>query len=126
MIGNVSANDFRPDFSPVRAMKQRAKISGKWFHVEQRQRRQTALVPPRIERRRLAFRRLEKLFHVEQFAANGKLMENFVATGFVLLKLQLPEIMPICALLQRMGILGAALAKTRKKSRFAPFSVHTR
>jgi len=47
-----------------------------------------------------------KLFHVEQFGANGKPLENFVASGFVLFGLQLRKIMAICALLQRMGILG--------------------
>jgi hypothetical protein len=40
---------------------------------------------------------------VEQFEANGKAMENFVASGFVLCRMQLPEIMVFCALLQRMG-----------------------
>jgi hypothetical protein len=43
---------------------------------------------------------------VEQFEANGKAMENFVASGFVLCRMQLPEIMVFCALLQRMGIFG--------------------
>jgi len=47
-----------------------------------------------------------KLFHVEQFGVNGKALENFVASGFVLFGLQLRKIMAICALLQRMGIFG--------------------
>jgi hypothetical protein len=47
-----------------------------------------------------------KLFHVEQFGANGTGLENFVASGFVLWSLQLRKIMAICALLQRMGIFG--------------------
>jgi hypothetical protein len=34
-------------------------------------------------------------------------LASFVASSFVILSLQLRKIMPICALLQRMGIFGA-------------------
>jgi hypothetical protein len=44
---------------------------------------------------------------VEQFGPNGKPLEKFVANGCVLCDLQLRRIMPICALLQRMGIFSA-------------------
>jgi hypothetical protein len=47
-----------------------------------------------------------ELFHVEQFWVNGKALEIFVVSGFVLLRMHLRKIMPICALLQRMGIFG--------------------
>jgi len=54
------------------------------------------------------------LFHVEQFGANGKALENFVATGCVFMRLQLRKIMAICALLQRMGIFGGEREFSRK------------
>jgi len=57
-----------------------------------------------------------KLFHVEQFGANGTGLENFVVSGFVLWSLQLRKIMAICALLQRMGIFGAEREISRKFS----------
>jgi hypothetical protein len=34
-------------------------------------------------------------------------LASFVVSGFVLLRMQLRKIRPICALLQRMGIFGA-------------------
>ena len=34
----------------------------------------------------------------------GTALASFVVSGFVLLRMQLRKIMPICALLQRMGI----------------------
>jgi hypothetical protein len=55
---------------------------------------------------------------VEQFRANGKPLENFVASGCVLYDLQLRGIMPICALLQRMGIFRREREKFRAKRDF--------
>jgi hypothetical protein len=55
----------------------------------------------------LDFGRQGKLFHVEQFWVNGKALEIFVVSGFDLLRMHLRKIMAVCALLQRMGILGA-------------------
>jgi len=45
------------------------------------------------------------LFHVEQFRVNGRALENFVVSGFVLFGMHLRKIMPKCASCSEWGFL---------------------
>ena len=43
----------------------------------------------------------------------GMALASFVVSGFVLLRMPLRKIMPVCALLQRMGIFRAEREKSQ-------------